>query len=71
MRLIGRRIEMDYYTPEQVAEKLQLSVRTIWKYLREGKLPASKIARGYRISEEQLDRFMKSLEVNPGEKQED
>ncbi len=62
---------MDYYTPEQVAEKLQLSVRTIWKYLREGKLPASKIARGYRISEEQLDRFMKSLEVNPGEKQED
>lgn len=58
---------MDYYTPEQVAEKLQLSVRTIWKYLREGKLPASKIARGYRISEEQLDRFMKSLEVKPGD----
>lgn len=54
---------MDYYTPEQVAEKLQLSVRTIWKYLREGKLPASKIARGYRISDEQLNRFMKSLET--------
>jgi len=54
---------VDYYTPEQVAEKLQLSVRTIWKYLREGKLPASKIARGYRISDEQLNRFMKSLET--------
>jgi len=62
---------LEYYTPEQVAEKLQLSVRTIWKYLREGKLPASKIARGYRISEEQLDRFMKSLEVKPGDIQED
>jgi excisionase family DNA binding protein len=54
---------MDYYTPEQIAEKLQLSIHTIWKYLRSGKMPASKIARGYRISEEQLDRFMKSLET--------
>lgn len=62
---------MDYYTPEEVAAKLKLSVYTIWKYIREGKLPASKIARGYRISDEQIDRFMKSLEVKPGEKQED
>ena len=58
---------MEYYTPEQVAEKLQLTVRTIWKYIREGKLPASQMGkRRYRISEEQLDRFMKAQEV--GEK---
>lgn len=57
---------MDYYTPEQVAEKLQLSVRTVWKYIREGKLPASQMGqRRYRISDEQLDRFMKSQEVKP------
>lgn len=62
---------MDYYSPEQVAEKLQLSVRTIWAYIRDGKLPATKLGRKYRISEEQLDRFMKSLEVKPGENQED
>ena len=63
---------MDYYTPEQVAEKLQLSVRTIWKYIREGKLPASNMGkRRYRISDEQLDRFTKSQEVKPGEKQEE
>lgn len=55
---------MDYYSPEQLAEKLQLSVRTIWAYIRDGKLPATKLGRKYRISEEQLDRFMKSLEVN-------
>ncbi len=58
---------MDYYTPEQLAEKLQLSVRTIWAYIREGKLPASKMGRKYRISEEQLERFMKSQEVKPGQ----
>jgi|LFRM01.1.fsa_nt_gb excisionase family DNA binding protein len=55
---------MDYYTPEQVAEKLQISVRTVWKYIREGHMPASKIGRGYRISEEQLERFMQSQEIN-------
>ncbi len=62
---------MDYYTPEEVATKLKLSVYTIWKYIREGKLPASKIARGYRISDEQLDRFMKSLEVGGEEVEKD
>lgn len=59
---------MDYYTPEQVAEKLQLSVRTVWKYIREGRLPASQMGqRRYRISEEQIDRFMKLQEVKPGQ----
>ncbi len=61
---------MDYYTPEQVAEKLQLSVRTIWAYIREGKLPASKMGRKYRISDEQLDRFMAAQETT-GDKPED
>lgn len=59
---------MDYYTPQQVADKLQLTVRTIWSYIRNGKLPASKLGREYRISEEQLDRFMKSSEVSTKEK---
>lgn len=62
---------MEYYTPEEVAAKLKLSVQTIWKYLREGRLPASKIARGYRISDEQLDRFMRSLEPDQQSKPED
>jgi len=54
---------MDYYTPQQVADKLQLTVRTIWSYIRSGKLPASKLGRDYRISEEQLERFMRAQEL--------
>jgi len=61
---------VDYFTPEQVADKLQFTVRTIYRLIHEGKLPASKIGRKYRISDEQLDRFMKSLETG-GEKQQD
>ncbi len=60
---------MDYYTPEQVAEKLQFRVRTIYKLIRAGQLPASKIGQKYRISDEQLTRFMKSQEVKTEEKQ--
>lgn len=55
---------MDYLTPEQVGEKLQFRVRTIYKLIRTGQLPASKIGQKYRISEEQLERFMKAQEVN-------
>lgn len=58
---------MDYYTPQQVAGKLQLTVRTIWGYIRAGKLPASKLGREYRISEEQLDRFMRAMETGKDE----
>lgn len=61
---------MEIHTPEQIAGQLQLTVRTIYKLIREGKLPATKIGREYRISDEQLDRFMKSQEVKPGEIQE-
>jgi excisionase family DNA binding protein len=46
-----------------VADKLQLTVRTIWGYIRAGKLPASKLGREYRISEDQLTRFMQDMEV--------
>lgn len=59
---------MDYFTPEQVADKLQFTVRTIYRLIHEGKLPASKIGRKYRISEEQLERFMKAQEVGEKEK---
>lgn len=61
---------MEVYTPEQVAQILQLSVGTVWRYIREGKLPASKVARGYRITDEQLKRFLEQQEVKPPDNQE-
>jgi excisionase family DNA binding protein len=58
---------LDIYTVEQVAEKLQIAVRTVYKLIKSGQLPASKVGSQYRISEEQLERFMKSQEVKPGQ----
>ena len=46
------------YTTEQVTEYLQLPKETVWKMIREGKLPAIKIGRHYRIYEKDLKEFL-------------
>ncbi|MCL0076848.1 excisionase family DNA-binding protein [Dehalococcoidia bacterium] len=45
-------------TPEQVADYLQLSKDTIYRYIREGKLTASRLGRDYRIPKENIDLFL-------------
>jgi excisionase family DNA binding protein len=54
---------VDYYTVEESAAKLKISKYTVWKYIKSGQLKAAKIGKIYRISESQLDEFMKSLET--------
>ena len=45
----------DIFTPEQAAEYLQVNRETIYRYIREGKLVASKLGRTYRIPRPSLD----------------
>jgi excisionase family DNA binding protein len=42
-------------TPEQVADYLQLSKDTVYRYIREGKLTASRLGRNYRIPKGNVD----------------
>lgn len=42
-------------TPEQAAEYLQISRETIYRYIRQGKLVASRLGRSYRIPKRNLD----------------
>ena len=48
---IGREI----LTPEQAAEYLQVDRETIYRYIRQGKLMASRLGRTYRISRRSLN----------------
>src|SRR5690606_20695167 len=41
------------WTAEQLADHLQVSVETVWRYTREGKLPAVKLGNHYRYSIEE------------------
>jgi excisionase family DNA binding protein len=42
-------------TPGQAAEYLQVSRETVYRYIRQGKLVASRLGRGYRVPKRNLD----------------
>lgn len=52
-------------TPEQVAEYLQLDPTTVYRYIRQGKLVASKLGRNYRIPKANVDLFLQAASTNP------
>jgi excisionase family DNA binding protein len=48
-----------FLTVQEVAKMFRMNVLTIYEYIREGKLPALKIGRSYRILESDLQVFIK------------
>ena len=42
-------------TPEQAAEYLQVSRETVYRYIRQGRLVASRLGRSYRVPKRNLD----------------
>lgn len=48
----------NYYTPKEISDKLKLNIRTVYKWIREGKLKAVKLGDVWRISESELNRFL-------------
>lgn len=47
-----------YYTVDQVAAFLHMHVKTVRRYIREGKLPAAKVGKQWRINGHDLSVFM-------------
>lgn len=47
-------MEHEFYSPEQVAARLGLHVRTVRNYIREGRLRAVRIGKQYRIAPSDL-----------------
>ena len=54
------------YSAEQVAEMLNLHVKTVRRYVRDGRLKAKRIGKEYRITRADLEAF--AGEVRPTEK---
>lgn len=51
----------DYYKLEEVADILRVSRRTLSTYIKKGKLHAFKIGPGWRVSKENLVKFIDDL----------
>ena len=50
---------MKYYSPEEIGEQFNVKPGTVRKWIREGKLKALKLGGLYRVSEENLQKFIK------------
>lgn len=49
-----------FYSIQEVADILELSVRTIRRHIHAGYLPAHRIGHQYRISDKDLERYLRA-----------
>ena len=54
----GTKAMEKYYTPEQIAAMLDMNIKTIQRYIREGKIRANKIGKGWRVTGHELSAFL-------------
>ncbi len=52
-------MEKDYYTPQEIADKLNLKPDTIREYIRRKELPAYRFGRDYRIKKDDYEEWLK------------
>lgn len=55
-----------YLTTQNVADLLQVRVETVRSYIKQGKLPAAKLGRDYRIAAEDVERLLQPRLSKPG-----
>lgn len=56
------------YTVQEVSSILKLSVLTLYKYIKEGKLEAIEFGGHYRISKTSLETFINNHKFTPGKR---
>ncbi len=58
MRRRDEHVNEQLLTPPQVAERLQVTERTVYQWLRDGRLVGLKLGRLWRIRPEDLEAFL-------------
>lgn len=60
-----------YYNVEQISQMLSIHPKTVQRYIREGKLRATKIGKSWRVSGHDLSVFTEGTNAAPASKQSD
>src|SRR3712207_194559 len=55
----------DILTPDQAAEYLQVDRETVYRYIRSGKLDASRLGRSYRIPRRNIELLLLATRTRP------
>lgn len=59
-------LEREILTVEQAADYLQVHKITVYRYIREGLLPAVKLGKMYRLFSRDVEAFLAAMRHHPG-----
>lgn len=62
----GPLVDHEILTVEQAAEYLQVHKMTVYRYIREGMLPAAKLGKMYRLFRRDVEAFVDAMKQHPG-----
>lgn len=48
----------EFYTAQELAEKLRVNIMTIYRYIKAGKLKAYKLGKEFRIEKKEFERLL-------------
>lgn len=51
-------LEKEFYTAQDLAEKLDVNIMTIYRYIKAGKLKSYKFGKEFRIDSKEFDSFL-------------
>lgn len=55
--------EKEFYRAEELADKLDVNIMTIYRYIKAGKLEAYKIGKEFRIERDTFHQFLESVKT--------
>ena len=58
--------DLRWLSTNDAASRLGVSLRTLYKFIDEGQLPAYKFGRVIRLQEQEVDTFIASARIEPG-----
>ena len=56
-------MQKEFYKTEELAEKLRVSVMTIYRYIKAGKVKAYKIGKEFRIDKSEFQSFLNKVKT--------
>ena len=55
--------EKEFYTSQELADKLRVNIMTIYRYIKAEKLKAYKIGKDFRIDKDEFNKFLESIKT--------
>ena len=64
--LSTRMSEIRWMSTREASERLGVTLRTLYRFIDEGSLPAYKMGRVIRLKADEVDQFIESTRITPG-----